>query len=145
MDPLRFYLVRHADSERGGPDAARRLTAEGRARFEAQVRALASELAVRRVLASPLARAVQTGELLEAPARVAVEREPALGSGESTGGQILALGRGAGDGAALVGHNPEIGEAIALAGGRSGPVPPGTIAAVEAADGGYRVLWVRSP
>jgi phosphohistidine phosphatase len=68
--------------------------------------------------------------------------EPRLASGASTGRQVLALAVAAGPGVALVGHNPEVAEAIALAGGEEAEVPPGTVAAVRL-DG--RLDWVKSP
>ncbi|WP_242344692.1 hypothetical protein [Anaeromyxobacter terrae] len=49
-------------------------------------------------------------------------------------------------GTALVGHNPEIAEAVALAAGRGLPVPPGTVAALEIApDGLVALAWIRPP
>ncbi|HET9552504.1 MAG TPA: histidine phosphatase family protein [Anaeromyxobacteraceae bacterium] len=137
----RFYLVRHAKAERQGaaPDDARRLTDEGRLAFGARLRALAPRLAVRRVVTSPFARARETAELLALATGAAVEEEEALASGASTGRQLLALGRALGAGCALVGHNPELAEAIALAGGGDVEVPPGTVAAIEA-DG--TLAWV---
>jgi phosphohistidine phosphatase len=73
-----------------------------------------------------------------------VEEDPALSSGRSGGREILALASRAGPGAALVGHNPELAEAVALA---SGPeeVKPGAVAAVDLLPGGPRVAWLRRP
>jgi phosphohistidine phosphatase len=152
VSPARLYLVRHAAAEPGGAggDAARRLTGPGRAAFEALLRALAGELAgdaaVRRVLSSPLVRARETAALLAAACGATVEEEPALRSGASSGAELLALARRTGAGAALVGHNPEIAEAVARVAGRELSVPPGTVAAVDV-DGGGRVslAWLRAP
>ncbi len=142
-----FYLVRHAEAERSstGLDVARRLTAEGRSRFAVLAEALAHELRLSRVLTSPLARSRETADLLVAACGGSVEEQEALNSGRSGGMQILELGRSAGAGAALVGHNPEMAEAVKLASGQDQKVPPGAVAAVEAGAEGYRLLWMRVP
>jgi len=74
-----------------------------------------------------------------------VEPSDDLASGHASGREMLALARQAGPGSALVGHNPEIAEAIALASGRPAPVPPGTIAALDLSRPRPRLLWLRSP
>jgi phosphohistidine phosphatase len=147
VTPGAFYLVRHAEAEKSGgvADAARRLTPGGRARFAAHAAALAPGLRLTRVLSSPLARARETAELLAAAAGVPVEILEALAPGLSTGRQILELARRSGAGAAFVGHNPEMAEAIRGAGGGGEGVPPGTVAAIEPGDAGYRLLWMRAP
>jgi phosphohistidine phosphatase len=142
-----FFLVRHAEAEegRGAGDAARRLTADGRARFARLVESIRPELRVRKVLTSPLARARETAAILAGATGAAADVEEALGPGRSTGGELLRLGRETGDGAALVGHNPEIAEAVVLAAGGPRRVGPGSVAAVGADDVGYRLLWLHSP
>jgi phosphohistidine phosphatase len=147
MSPVRFYLVRHARAEPSHPggDAARRLSAEGRAAFAAHARAVATELAVARIVASPLARARETADLLADATGAPVEEEGALGAGASAAQEVLHLGRRLGAGAALVGHNPELAEAIALAAGRSLEVPPGAIAAIDSDAAGFRLGWLRAP
>jgi len=139
-----FYLVRHARAEASAPggDAARRLTAEGRRHLEALLTALGPDLAVARVVTSPFTRARETAALLAAATGAPVLEEPRLASGASDGPALLALGRALGAGAALVGHNPEIAEAVALAGPGAAEVPPGTVAAVGL-DG--RLRWLRRP
>lgn len=144
----RVYLVRHAKAEphhaRG--DAARRLTAEGKARFTRLLEELGADLAPTRVLTSPLARARQTAELISAFTGAPVEDEEGLESGGCTGPQLLALARRAGPGAALVGHNPEMAEAVALAAGREEEVKPGSVAAVDLFPAGPpRLAWLRRP
>ncbi len=143
----RFYLVRHGRAEAKSPDgdAARRLLPEGRAELAAHFRALAPELTVTRIAASPLVRARETAALLAAATSAPFEEEPALASGTSTGAELLRLGARLGVGVALVGHNPELAEAIAIAAGREVQVPPGTVAAVEAEGGGFRLAWLRAP
>lgn len=139
-----FYLVRHGKAEESAPggDEARRLTAAGREAFAARTRRLAGELRVRRILTSPLARARETAALLAAASGAPVEVEPRLASGVSDGRELLALGAALGAGVALVGHNPELAEAVALAGGRDAAVKPGAVAAVGL-DG--RLAWLSGP
>ena len=137
-----FYLVRHGKAEepRGGGDDARRLTADGRDAFAA----LAPSLPLRRIATSPAVRARETGEILAAATGAPTAPEPALAPGRSGAEALLARGREAGDGVALVGHNPEMVEALERA-GRVDRMPPGSVAAVEATAGGFRLLWIRSP
>jgi phosphohistidine phosphatase len=142
------FLVRHAQAERSaaGGDAARRLTPGGREAFGALAARLGPRLAVRRILSSPFARARETAALLAAATGAAVEEEPALASGASSGTELLAAARRAGGGAALVGHNPELAEAVAAAGRGDAEVPPGAVACVELGPGGAaRLLWLEAP
>lgn len=139
-----YYLVRHAKAEGSAPggDAARRLTEQGRRHFEALLAALGPDLAVGRVVTSPFARARETAALLAAATGAPVAEEPRLASGASDGRALLSLAASLGVGAALVGHNPEIADAIALAGQGGVEVPPGTVAALGP-DG--RLRWLRRP
>jgi phosphohistidine phosphatase len=140
----RFYLVRHARAEKSAPggDALRPLTPAGRKDFLALLASLRGKLAVTRLHASPYLRARQTADLLAAATGAPLVVEPRLASGLSPGEVLLQLGRTLGAGAVLVGHNPELAEAIALAAGRGVDVPPGTVAAIEA-DG--TLAWVARP
>jgi phosphohistidine phosphatase len=142
-----FYVVRHgrAESTAPGGDANRRLTAEGRDAFLAHARALAPGLRVARVVTSPLERARETAALLARATGAPSAEDPALASGASTAGELLRLGARLGEGTALVGHNPELAEALALAAGRQVDVPPGTVAAIETDGGGFRLAWLRAP
>lgn len=144
---VRFFLVRHGRAEARHPDgdAARRLLPDGRAAFAELVRAIGPELRLSRIAASPLARALETAAVLAGATGAAVEEEEALRSGASQGAALLRLGANLGEGAALVGHNPELAEAIALAAGRPLDVAPGTVAAVDADGGSFRLAWLRSP
>jgi len=148
MPQARIYLVRHAKAEKDAPsggDAARALTREGRLRFLDLARDIAAELEIDRILTSPLVRARQTADILAAVTGAAVEETAALASGRSSGAEILALARRSGGGTALVGHNPEIAEAIALAAEREEKVPPGTVAAFDATPRAFALAWLRSP
>ncbi len=139
-----FYLIRHARAEGTAPggDAGRRLTPEGRDAFRQSVLSLVGRLVVRRIHASPLLRARQTGDLLAAMLGAPLEEEGELASGVSSARRLLALGAELGDGAALIGHNPELAEAIGLAAGRELDIPPGTVAAIGL-DG--RLAWLAHP
>jgi len=139
------YLVRHAEAAPGGVDADRRLTAAGRNAFANLLPALGARLAVKRILSSPFLRARQTAELLARWSGVPVETHDDLASGHDGGRELLALARGQADGTALVGHNPEVAEALQLAGATSPAVPPGTVAALDFSGTAPRLLWVRSP
>jgi phosphohistidine phosphatase len=146
MTTLRFHLVRHAKAEpQYVADAARQLTPEGRDRFAAHAASLAVELSLTRIVASPFARAVQTAELLAQATGAALEVQGALASGASSGAQLLALARQLGHGVALVGHNPEIAQAVAIAAGDDLDVPPGTVAAIDADADGFTLAWLRTP
>jgi phosphohistidine phosphatase len=139
-----FYLIRHARAEAAAPggDAGRRLTPAGRDAFRETVVSLAGRLQVTRIQTSPLVRARQTGDLLAALTGAPLEEEEELASGAMTGRQILQLGQELGAGAALIGHNPELAEAIVLAAGRQVKVPPGTVAAIDLLG---RLAWMASP
>jgi phosphohistidine phosphatase len=139
--------VRHGEAEpkddRG--EAARRLTGTGRARFAAHAALLAGRLRLSRIVTSPLVRARETADLLARATGAAVEEEPALAPGASSGREVLALGRRLGAGVALVGHNPEVGEAISIAAGSPVEVRPGVIAAIDADAQGFRLAWLEAP
>lgn len=146
VPPARLYLVRHGSAEaKATSDAARRLTAEGRAAFAAHARALAPRLSISRVVTSPYLRARETADLLAAATGAAVEEEEDLAAGRSSGREVLALARRLGGGVALVGHNPELGDAIALVTGRSEEVRPGAVAAIDLDAGGARLAWLAAP
>ena len=144
---MRLYLVRHAQAEANHPlgDSARRLTPEGRAAFRARVEALAADVTVSRILTSPYVRARESAELLAAVTGAVVETEEAAGSGRSSAQELIRIARVRGDGTAIVGHNPEISDAVAFVAGREVPVPPGTVACLEVTDEASwpRLLWIR--
>lgn len=144
MNPA-VYLVRHAEAAAGGADADRRLTVSGKRAFSELLGMVATELTVTRVLASPFRRACETADLLAGAAGAPWEPCDDLASGHAGGRELLSLAREAGPGTALVGHNPEVAEALAIAAGKGVPVPPGTIAALDLSGPAPRLLWVRSP
>jgi phosphohistidine phosphatase len=142
----RCFLVRHATAEPPArDDAGRRLTPEGRARFAALASGSRAELSLSRIHASPFRRAVETAALLAEVTGAPVLQDEALAPGATSGRGLLALALRLGAGSALVGHNPEIAEAIEIAAGARAEVRPGTIAALEADGARWRLLWIRAP
>jgi phosphohistidine phosphatase len=144
---VRVYLVRHGKAEReaAGGDAARHLTPEGRARFFALAGALAGKLDLSRVVTSPFSRARQTAEILAAATGARIVENPDLVPGHLTARDLLAFARSQGAGVALVGHNPEMADAVALAAGHGQKVQPGAVAAVDFAEDGAELAWIEAP
>ncbi|HUL59593.1 MAG TPA: histidine phosphatase family protein [Anaeromyxobacteraceae bacterium] len=144
---MTVYLVRHGRAEAAGPggDAARALTPGGRAAFEALAQAIAAEARVARIRTSPCRRAAETAALLSAATGAAAEADDALSPGASSGRALLELADRLGPGTALVGHNPEVAAALAVAARREVEVPPGAIAAVERDGTIWNLAWIRRP
>ena len=110
---MELILWRHAEAEDGSPDLARALTGKGRK----QARLMAAWLNARipadtRILVSPATRTQQTVDALGREFITLAELAPG-----ATARQILdAAGWPEGDGSVLVvGHQPGLGEAAALA------------------------------
>ncbi|WP_338865255.1 phosphoglycerate mutase family protein [Myxococcus stipitatus] len=151
---LPLLFVRHAEAEESHVlgDEARALTPEGRARFRQHARKLARLTPLRGIITSPLVRAVQTAELLaEALGLSRVEVHPALIPRRSGARRILKLARELGTGFALVGHNPSLEQALALALGDDVQAPEklrkGTTVALRHTgdDGDFQLVWWASP
>jgi phosphohistidine phosphatase len=146
MTAHRIYLVRHAKAEKKArSDPERRLTPEGWSHFEAHARALAARLKLRSVVCSPFVRARETAAILAGATGAPVSEDHRLAAGASDGAGLLALVREAPAGAALVGHNPEIAEAIATVAGRDLEVKPGTIAALDVSGREVSLAWLELP
>ncbi len=132
---MELILWRHADAHDGTPDAARKLTAKGKR----QARRVAKWLRKRlpkdaRILASPAVRAQRTARELSRR----FETEAAVGLSARAEGLLKAAGwPGAGEGTVVVvGHQPTLGEAAALAlTGRAAPwsLQKGAL------------IWIKSP
>ncbi|MCP3101459.1 histidine phosphatase family protein [Myxococcus sp. K15C18031901] len=151
---LPLLLVRHAVAEDAHAlgDGARALTPEGRALFRQHARKLARLTPLVGIFTSPLVRAVQTAELLaECFGLSQVEVHPALLPRKGAHTRILKLARSVGPGYALVGHNPSLERALALAleaGGDEAPdkLRKGTVAALQpSGKKGYRLDWWAAP
>ena len=106
-----LIVWRHAEAEDGVPDLERRLTAKGRKQAERVAQWLLQWLPARFVLvASPAVRAQQTAEALGVP----IKTDRALAPGANPAAIVKACGWPAYKGAAvIVGHQPDLGRAIA--------------------------------
>lgn len=107
-----LWLLRHADAAAfdGSPDAVRPLTEKGRGQAEAVGAALAAlGVQLDACLTSPRVRAHETATLVCAPLGVAVHVTPALDGGRFDPRQVAA---GFGEHVLLVGHNPDMPQAI---------------------------------
>ncbi|MGQ0655007.1 MAG: SixA phosphatase family protein [Betaproteobacteria bacterium] len=114
-----LILWRHADAEDGRPDLQRELTGKGRKQAARVAAWLAAHLPKGfEVISSPAARARQTAEALTRQLKV----ENSLAPGASVQAIVKAAGWPHGDGAVvLVGHQPDLGQALAyLVSGREG-------------------------
>lgn len=116
---MNLYLIRHAEAiERGGdvPDAMRYLTPEGRRFFRKTVKRLAEREAVPdRIYSSPLARALQTAEILAEGigfrGTLVVTDKLAPGFGRAELRSVLSM-CGEATEVALVGHEPDLGDLV---------------------------------
>ena len=114
-----LIIWRHAEAEDGVPDLERKLTAKGRKQAERMAQWLLQRLPARFVLmSSPAVRAQQTAEALGVP----IKTDKALAPGASPQAILKACGWPDSKGAAvLVGHQPDLGRALAeLLGARGG-------------------------
>jgi phosphohistidine phosphatase len=151
---MKVLLIRHSTAV--GPyeaptDEMRWLSAAGRERMRRVATLVRGELVPTRIFASPLARALQTADLLAEGAGFAgaVEVWPALSAEHGTSAQALAaLDHAADDDVvALVTHVPKV---AVLAGHLLGRdrVPEfhtGTVLALERDASGARELWTLDP
>jgi phosphohistidine phosphatase len=114
-----LIVWRHAEAEDGVPDLERRLTAKGRKQAERVAQWLLQRLPARfAVIASPAARAQQTAEALGVP----VKTDRSLAPGATPAAIVKACGWPGYKGAAVVvGHQPDLGRALAeLLGAQAG-------------------------
>ena len=111
---MKLYVMRHGPAEdhaRSGRDFDRKLTPSGRARTEQVARELARrEEQPKRIVSSPLARTLETAEVVISALRLDLPLEPR--EELAPGGDALALVRElAAEGARrvmLVGHEPDV-------------------------------------
>lgn len=106
-----LIIWRHAEAEDGVPDLERRLTAKGRKQAERVAQWLLQRLPARFVLiASPAVRAQQTAEALGVP----IKTDKSIAPGASPAAILKACGWPSNKGAAVVvGHQPDLGRALA--------------------------------
>jgi phosphohistidine phosphatase len=111
-----IWLLRHGDAEpHGGDDASRQLTEKGKKQAEAAGKAIAAlGIEIEACLTSPKVRALQTAKIACAP----LGMEPEVAE-ELRGGLIDVRELAAGREVLLVGHEPDLSNAVAeLTGGR---------------------------
>ena len=107
---MQLILWRHADAEDGADDLARKLTAKGRKQAEQVAAWLVERLDEFHVVASPAVRAQQTAEALGQ--KITTVRS--LAPGASVSEILKAAGwPGGGGTVVLVGHQPDLGNAVA--------------------------------
>jgi phosphohistidine phosphatase len=113
-----LIIWRHAEAEDGVPDLERKLTSKGRKQAERVAQWLLQRLPARFVLlASPAVRAQQTAEALGVPIRT----DKTLAPGAAPAAIVKACGWPDSKGAAvIVGHQPDLGRALAYLLGASG-------------------------
>ncbi len=147
---LPLMLVRHAVAEDEHPlgDEARGLTVEGRVAFRQHARKLARLTPMTGVLTSPLVRAVQTAEIFaEAFGLAQVEVHRALLPRANAHKRIVELALEVGPGWALVGHNPAMSLAGALALGEELPdkLRKGAVLALMPSGKRFTLGWMAAP
>jgi phosphohistidine phosphatase len=143
-----LVLWRHADAEEGRDDHARRLTPKGLKQAERMAAWLDAQLPKNaRVLVSPAVRAQQTAQPLDREQRT----DEALAPGAPASAVLEACGWPHASGTVVVvGHQPTLGSAVALAlTGKAGRwhMKKGAIWWIAAREGesGPRVVAVLSP
>ncbi len=107
-----LWLLRHAEAEdaHGRPDAERPLTERGREQARAAGGALAAlGIALDACLSSPRLRARDTAALACEPLGLAVQIAPELDGGRFDPERVAA---GFGEHVLLVGHNPDVAQAV---------------------------------
>jgi phosphohistidine phosphatase len=111
---VKLYVMRHGPAEdhaRSGRDFDRKLTTSGRARTELVARELEKkDEQPKRVVASPLARTVETAEVVIATLRLDVDLETRdeLAPGGDALALVRALSREGARRVMLVGHEPDV-------------------------------------
>jgi phosphohistidine phosphatase len=140
QDRAVIWLLRHGDAESGSDDAARRLTDGGERQAEEAGRALASlGIGFDACLSSPKVRAMDTARLACRHLGVEPETADELAGGEFDPEQVAARAASGGTSEVLlVGHEPDISDAIARTTGAAVKVKKGGVAAVS--DGVLHVL-----
>lgn len=133
---MRLALVRHGRAvdrdDWDGDDADRPLTRDGQADIRIMGRLLAPVVRAAAIWTSPWARALRTAELLAEAWRLPLEVQEWLAGEAADPEDWLPKLRGQRD-LVLVGHEPDLGEALALLLGADEPLPlkKGALALLE--------------
>lgn len=130
-----IWILRHGDAEDGTPDEARRLTPRGEAEARAAGAALAAlGVSLEACFTSPRVRARDTARLACEPLGV----EPVVEESLSGGGfDALSLAAGL-DHVLLVGHDPDVSDAVGELTGARVSMKKGGLAGIK--DGELKVL-----
>lgn len=130
-----IWLLRHGDAEHGSPDEQRPLTDKGRRQAAAAGHALGRlGVELHACLASPRVRALDTARIACETLGLEPEVERRLAGGAFDPGD-LAAGRGE---VLLVGHEPDLSDAIARLTGARADMKKGGLAGLEGSE--LRVL-----
>jgi phosphohistidine phosphatase len=150
------WWMRHGEAEdpdTAGADETRRLTTAGRQTVSAAARWLSERVARPDIIwHSPLVRTTQTARLVSEgwSPEIAVQMQPDLAPGMQTHRVLAIIDQQPSSIICCVGHQPDIGRAIAdCVGGGHFTVTPGTIAAVGfrggVVPGAGQLLWLATP
>lgn len=129
-----LWILRHADAEdaEGRPDAERPLTEKGRTQARAAGAALAAlGVQLDACLVSPRVRARETAELACARLGIEVQIAPELSGGTFDAEQVAA---GFGEHVLLVGHNPDVAQAVLDLTGARVRMKKGALAGIDAGE-----------
>lgn len=127
-----IWLLRHGDAEQGSDDDARPLTSEGERQADQAGRALASlGIELDACLSSPKVRAMDSARLVCRHLPVEPEAVPELAGGEFDPLQLAARGGSEAREVLLVGHEPDLSDAIARATGATVKMKKGGLAGMD--------------
>lgn len=131
---MRLFLMRHGKAEPGGPgldDFDRRLTPKGIKGVKRQAKRFEGE-GPQVIITSPYVRARTTAEQVAEHLGLPVEVATELGCGATLEDYAQALfSHHPVDAALLVGHQPDLGNAVLLLSGRRAEMRPGTVAVLS--------------
>jgi phosphohistidine phosphatase len=127
-----IWLLRHGDAEQGSDDDARPLTSGGERQADRAGRALAAlGIELDACLSSPKVRAMDTARLACRHLSVEPEASDELAGGEFDPLQLAAGGGSAAREVLLVGHEPDLSDAIARVTGASVKMKKGGLAGLD--------------
>lgn len=127
-----IWLLRHGDAEQGSDDDARPLTSKGQRQADQAGRALAAlGIKLDACLSSPKVRAMDTAKLACRHLPVEPEACDELAGGGFDPGQLAASSESGAREVLLVGHEPDLSDAIARATGARAKMKKGGLAGLD--------------